>query len=742
MFYRIQRLLAPILSIWFLHSCSIQAADFNVVAKEMARMLQNGHYARLPYDEKLSERFFTDYITDLDPSRHYFLQSDVDEFREKYAKRLHELLITEKAMEPAAEIFERFRTRVEERVALVNDLLKEEEFTYDSERFIKQDRKEAAWPADEAAARQLWRDQIEEAMLSELLRREGIEKRAKEKGVENPLANELSPEEKLSKRYERFLRTIEDSDGEDIANFFLSAVARAYDPHTEYMSAREMDRFYSAMQNKLVGIGALLQAEDDGATEIKGIVVGGPAEKQGELQLKDRIIGVDPLNDGNMVDIMFMELDKVVELIRGEEETEVRLKVEPADGAPGETKEIVITRDEVEMKDELATGEIIKLRGGEKEWKLGWIHLPSFYADFQNGQTSCSRDIAILLTRMKKEGINGLAIDLRGNGGGSLEEVRRITGFFIGRGPVVQVKSSSGHIESKESPYREPLYDGPMVVLTDKSSASASEILAGALQDYNRAVIIGESSTFGKGTVQQPMDIARFMPLLANADRAGYLKATIQKFYRVSGSSTQLDGVTPDIVLPALTDGLEFGEEHLDHPLKHDVIRRAGDFEPFNRRNLFLPALEEKSAQRVGASKDFAYIKEDIARLKERLQENQVSLNREVRQKEITENEERRKSRNAERRERFAEMAKKDEENYAFFRLTLEDVDSDVLPEVNLEKDEQSHMRRAKDELESLNDTPEWPSGMDVVKREGLAVLTDLVDLVEASKLAGVLKKP
>ena len=294
----------------------------------------------------------------------------------------------------------------------------------------------------------------------------------------------------------------------------------------------------------------------------------------------------------------------------------------------------------------------------------------------------------------------------------------------------------------RNSSSAKPVYDGPLVVLTDKSSASASEILAGALQDYNRAVVVGDSSTFGKGTVQQPMDIARNLPVFANADRAGYLKATIQKFYRVSGSSTQLEGVVPDIVLPSVTDALEFGEAHLDHALKHDIIGKDPNFEPFNRRNLFIPALKEMSEERIKKSKDYDYIKEDYTRLKKQFEDNKISLNREIRKKEIEENETRRKVRNIERRKRFDEMEKKDMKKYRFFKMTLDDVDKAKLPEFDPSEKDESHMRRAKDDIEDLNDTPEWPSGLDPVKREGISVLTDLVDFVEAGKLAGVLRKP
>lgn len=440
-----------------------------------------------------------------------------------------------------------------------------------------------------------------------------------------------------------------------------------------------------------------------------------------------------------MVDIMYMKIDHVVELIRGEKGTQVRLKVEPADGAPGETKFIEIMRDQVELKDDQATAEVIvmKKEGGGTS-KLAWLRLPSFYMDFEDGDPSVAKDVQKLLVRLKEEKVDGLVMDLRGNGGGSLEEVRRITGFFVGRGPVVQVKDTFGRIESKDSLFRRPLYDGPMVVLTDKSSASASEILAGALQDYNRAVVVGDSSTFGKGTVQQPMEIGRFFRFFEDNSRAGYLKATIQTFYRVSGSSTQLRGVEPDITLPSVTDALEIGEAWLDHALPHDRIRQAPDFRPFDKAGLFLPALAERSETRVKASKDFQYVLEDVQRTKKRIKDNEISLERAAREADLKESEERRKARNAERRERFTKLEAEDLKDYKFYRLTLDDLASENLPEVDLEKDREAFMRRAKDETDDLDDTPLWPSGMDPVKREGLHVLADLVELTEAARTAGI----
>jgi carboxyl-terminal processing protease len=457
------------------------------------------------------------------------------------------------------------------------------------------------------------------------------------------------------------------------------------------------------------------------------------------------VVGVDTLNTGkpgDMTDVMFMKIDKVVDLIRGKEGTSVALKVEPAGGPAGETKIIVIQRGKVEMKDEQASGQIIEQKNSKGEpRRLGVITLPSFYADFDEGKVRCSVDVERILRRLVDEKIDGLILDLRNNGGGSLEEVRRMTGFFMERGPVVQVKNTLSQVQVKDSENGKPIYGGPMVVMTDKSSASASEILAGALQDFNRAVIVGESSTFGKGTVQQPMDIGRMLPLFSNRNRAGFLKVTIQKFYRPSGSSTQMDGVASDIMLPSLVDALEVGEAFLENSLPHDRIRRAPDFRPLDVQALFIPRLKELSQERVNASKDFSYIIEDVLKAKDRIAKNLVSLNIETRRQELAESDTRQKERNAERRTRFEEMATADKQGMKFYKITLDDLDTGAeLTPYDPADDSKSFMRRAKDEDEDLDQTPNWPTGLDPVKRESLAVLSDLVELSENARLAGMIK--
>ncbi|MFC5051087.1 carboxy terminal-processing peptidase [Rubritalea spongiae] len=718
--------------------------DFNEVGKQMSIMLQNRHYDRLPFDAKLSERIFTMYLNELDYGKMYFTQEDIQKIEKEYGDKLTDMLLHKESMEPAQEIYQLYRKRVDQRIEHAKDLLKNHEFDFTEDKVIKRTRRDVkeptltGWPENEADAEKLWLGMVGDAVLSETLRREVIDERAKEQGKKNPLLDEKPIPEKLTLRYERVKRAVDDVDNEDIANYFLSAVAKSYGPHTDYFSAREMERFMSGMSNEFVGIGALLQAEEDGATKIMGIVKSGPAENQGELQLNDRIVGVDSNNTGDVVDIMFMKIDKVVDMIRGEKGTSVRLKVEPADG--GEPKFIVINRGTVEMGESFAQGEIIEKKNEEGEIsRIGVITLPSFYANFDTGETRCSVDVEKILRRFNKEKVEGLVLDLRGNGGGSLEEVRRMTGFFTGKGPVVQVKDYLGRIDLKNS-YERAIFHKPMVVLIDKSSASASEILAGALQDYNRAVVIGTSSTFGKGTVQQPMDISRLMPFFANRERAGYLKPTIQKFYRVSGMSTQKKGVEADIVLPNMMDAIEVGEEYLYYALAYDKINRAAGYTPKSRENLFIAQLKGKSLERVKNSKDFVYLADDVERTKERIEKNELSLNIDVRKQELAEVENRTKERNKERIKRFAEMQKQDQENYVFYKAHLDDLDEEELPVFDPSSDEDDYMSRAKDEIEELDITPEWPSGLDPVKRESLFILDDLMQLTDQAKMAGVIK--
>ncbi len=707
--------------------------DYDEVGRVMAKMLMNRHYEKIN-DDVLGPRIFDLLMKELDPGKVYFTQQDVDGLKAKFGQDLHNRLLIKKSNEASHEVHALYIQRVKERIGHAQKFLKESNFTFDSDRKVQRSRKDLQWPADTAAANELWERLVEEAVLSETLRRDNIAKLAAEQGKENPLKDKEPVKEVVRLKYKRMLQYDLDDNNEGIADYVLSAAAKAYGPHTDYLTASEYGPFKAGMDNEFVGIGALLQGEDDGATKITGIVVGGPASKGGDLELNDRIVGVDHLNDGNVVDIMFMRIDKVVELIRGPVDSSVGLKIETA---AGQYKTIVIKRGSVEMKEDFASGEIIETKNADgTKSRIGFIKLPTFYVNFQTGGNKCSDHVKSILLRMKRERIEGLVFDLRGNGGGSLEEVRRISGFFTGRGPVVQERDSQGRI-TLQTAYDKAIYTGPMVCLIDSTSASASEILAGALQDYNRAVVVGTSSTYGKGTVQQIMDIARMLPFNAQGrERAGYLKPTIRKFYRVAGSSTQNKGVESDIVLPNMLDAIEIGEKYMDYALPYDVIKKAPGFKPGDRSKLFIKDLKANSLSRVKEAKDFVYLQADVDRMKKRIEENTVSLNRADRLKEITEADARLKARNKERVERFEKIQKQDKERYTFYSLKRKDLmDTDSLHEFDPTKEDESYMLKAENKEEDLDITPEWPSRMDPVKREGMAILNDLIKLTKQDKM-------
>lgn len=714
-----------------LSACATAATDYNEVGKQVALLLQNAHFDRMnkSFDANLSMKFFDTYLNELDSSHIFFTQEDVNKLRKKYGSELNSYLISNETMTPAEEIYKLFLKRAEERIAYAKELLKKNDFKFNQDKIIDRLRKKSPWPKNKAEADALWHDRVEEQLLSEILRKETIAKLAKEQGKPDPSASEKSPTERLILRYERILRTLKEADKEDMANYLLSAVTHTFDPHTDYMSARELDRFKSSMAGSLTGIGALLEAEDDGSIKVGGIVVGGPADKSGKLKLNDRIVAVDPINDGEMVDILYMKIDKVVDMIRGKDGSTVRLKVESPD-APGQAKIITLTRSMVELKDELAKAEIVeeKLPDG-KTMRIGILTLPSFYFDMDGGERKCSVDVEKLLNRLNKEGVEALIFDVRGNGGGSLEEVRRMSGFFVGGGPVVQIKDTRGNIAVQHANPSTPLFTKPVVVMTDKLSASASEILAAVLQDYGRAVILGDVSTFGKGTVQKPIDIGNFLPYFSDPERAGALKVTIQKFYRVAGGSTQNKGVVSDIIIPTPSAAFEIGESKLEYPLPYDEIPACKDYKKSDALVKIMPELKKRSAERVAKDPDFQLLNQEIARTKKILDENKLSLNKKVRQDEIGEQEAWRKKTNEERKTRYTEISKLDKEKYNLFRLTLEDLASPTLTAADWKKDKNAAMKFAKSDTEDLDDSPDLPSGLDPETREALNVAKDIIAL-------------
>lgn len=752
--------LPPLLAVTFLLAGSPAPSraetNFGQVSMHVANMLQDNHYSRLHFDDTLSERVLTNYLASLDYTKRFFTQDDVDEFTSRYATTLDDEVKMQN-IQPAFEIYEVYEKRVAERIAEALELLKNEEFSFDDDDTIEITRKDSSWPRDAAAAKELWRRIIKNQILQEELQRIGVEEEdAAETEAKGPGAEKKKKEEEkeekdaggagedtadadkkirddLIERWDRVLKGLKDNDEEEIVNYFLTSIALAYDPHSDYFSHREVDNFQISMRHSLTGIGAMLSMVD-GTAEIQGLVVGGPAHKSKRLNVQDRIVGVAQGIEGEMVDIVDMNLSKVVELIRGKEGSIVRLNVIPAGLGAAEVKEVAIARDTVELKDKLANAEVIVTKdSNDEELRLGWIYLYSFYADMNGGSTSTTTDVRRLVERLMKEDIGGLVLDLRGNGGGSLEEAINLTGLFIPRGPVVQSKDWRGNVEFRRSRNRYPVYDGPLAVLTDKASASASEILAAALQDYNRALVIGEKATFGKGTVQTIMPVSRQMPIFSDKERAGALKVTIQKFYRIAGGSTQLRGVIPNIILPSRADVLDIGEESLDNPLEYDVIAPQQfytlDEEPFPVRELM-----RRSSVRIDNDRDFQYILEDSARIKERIDKNVMSLNKEERLNEAEESKQRNEQRDEERRERFAKVREAEKDLFTTYKLTLDNVDETTLTLRDSFSDEESSgMILGNANKEDADKSLEYPHGFDPVKLETLNIVADFIELKRAS---------
>lgn len=708
--------------------------DFNRVGQVASTMLRNQHFNKQPWDANLSARLLNTYLESLDFQKLYLTQEDVDELRKKHGGTLYLELQNGDYLETAKSIFTRYLNRVEERHLWIENQIKNSKFTFDSDRTVEISREKSPWPKDKADADRIWSARLEENLLRERLRADEIAAKIKEnpeKAKDQKIEDPQATLEKILKRYKRVLENVRETNGEEVADIFLSALTASYDPHTEYMSFSEDEQFRTNMNNSLIGIGALLRSDDDGTTKIEGIVQGGPADKSGQLQLDDRVIGVDTRNSGEMVDIVYMKINKVVEMIRGEEGTDVRLKIIPAT-APATTREIVIKREKVELKDQLASGQIIRRKTPDGSINsLGWLVVPSFYADLQQGKTGVTRDVRKILERMQGEGIDALIIDLRGNGGGSLDEAINLTGLFIKAGPVVQVKDDKKRVEVKSSRSPEPMYTGPLVVLTDKTSASASEIFAAALQDYQRAVIVGDASSFGKGTVQTVVSVGRAMPLFADTARAGALKVTTQKFYRIAGGSTQLRGVVPDIVLPSRLDALQFGEALLKFPLPYDTIDPQ-DYKAYDRAALHLDELRRRSQERVSSDPEYGYIREDVERLSEQIKKNTLSLDLATRNAERTENEKRDKERNAARKIAFEHIRKAETPITTIYKLTLDNIGGPLEEQKDFSDKDGSMRRSETDEdgepMDQSHKAPEFPFGFDPMKREAIHIATDLVE--------------
>lgn len=652
------------------------------VAYKTAQMLEYLHFSHHPLDAEFAGQFMDFYLEKLDRQHLHFLQTDLNRF-ERYRTNLDRLTINpqHKAdVTPAFEIFACFITRLQQRVAYVNDLLQHEKFEFKSDERVAINRKDLPYPKDLDEAHKLWRQNLRLEYLDQKLGLEDAEKKsaASTNAVKSTKSIHEQIVDTLSHRYQRSLRLFADWNNQDVLGEYLTALAHVYDPHSDYFNNEQLQQFTISMNLALFGIGAELRFVD-GYCQISRLMPGGPAAKDKRLKPGDRIVAVAQSNQPP-VDVIEMSLNKTVQLIRGPKGTEVQLTVIPElESAPRSI--ISLVRDEIPLPDSAAKGKIIELPGQAGETnRLGVINLPSFYAPMgpsRSGKDSSgeytSVDVAKLLKKFKSEKVGGVILDLRYNGGGSLEEAIRLAGLFIKEGPMVQVKTSDGRVIVAPDPDPTSLYDGPLIVLTSRFSASASEIVAAALQDYGRALVVGDISTHGKGTVQSVNYITNYLRLDDPDKNNGALKVTVQKFYRASGVSTQLKGVLPDIVLPNVWNySKDIGENALEHPLECDTIPGA-NFDKLDLVQPYLGDLLKRSTARVSANKDYDYVREEIEKFRKRQEDKTISLNEKQRLKEMAEDKARAE---AQKKERLARK----EPTETVYEITLKLADLPGLP--------------------------------------------------------------
>ncbi len=575
----------------------------------IARQLQFGHFKDKSVDGDVGARALDSYLEQLDNQRLYFTQEDVEEFQSE--KDDMERALKAGRLETPFRIYNRFQQRTIERLEYVLGLLEDgvEQFDLDGEGEYLIDRSEADWPEDKEALDQVWKDRIRNAVVGMKLDDQSDEEVA----------------QALKRRYEGQLKRAYEPRSEDAFQSWMNAFTRLWDPHTQYMSPRSSENFDINMSLSLEGIGAVLQSED-GYTKVSRIVPGGPAAREGQLGPADRIIGVAQEDEDSMVNVIGWRLDEVVDLIRGPKESRVRLEVIPA-SAPNDmaTREIEIQRDEVQLEDQSAQSTMMEKERDGQPWNVGVIDIPTFYADLEAARSgdedyrSTTRDVRGLIEDLKKDGMDGLVIDLRNNGGGALSEANQLVSLFVEAGPTVQVRGADGSVQVFRDDDDGVVWDGPVIVLVNGLSASASEIFAGAMQDYGRAVVMG-SQTFGKGTVQAVRPLNH-----------GQLKITQSKFYRISGASTQNRGVVPDIEIPSRIRQDRIGESALDDAMAWDEI------DPVDHRTYFdfsevLGGVTEKHRARFSEVPEYQLLLREIELMEEQQDRTHVSLNKAERQ--------------------------------------------------------------------------------------------------------------
>jgi len=618
---------------------------YNLENQLISTVLSRYHYKDVQLDDSLSSIIYDKYITALDHGKNYLLAFDLEKF-EEYRYKLDDNL-NEGNILPFYEIFNLYRDRMQARVDYIDTILVAE-FDYTIDEEFHANRDDVGWAETYNDLNELWRKRIKNDALS--LKMSGKEW---EEIIEN-----------LSKRYKNYERLLSQYNNEDVFQLAMNSYSSAIDPHTNYFSPISSENFNIEMSLSLEGIGARLMSED-GYTKIVEIIPGGPAFKSKLLQADDRIIAVAQGENGEFVDVVGWRITDVVQLIRGPKESIVRLQVLPVEGGLDATPiEISLVRDKIKLEDQAAKSEILEINNEGLPYKVGVITIPKFYTDFEGQRKgekdykSTSRDVKKLLEELNEENVDAVIIDLRNNGGGSLTEAVEVAGIFIEEGPIVQVRDMDDSVDVVRDPDPDIVYGGAVAVLVNRFSASASEIFAGAMQDYGRGIIIGEQ-TYGKGTVQNLIDLNRLAS--HRRDKLGQVKITMAKYYRIDGGSTQNLGVIPDIGFPSYVNPEEFGESSEPNALKWDQID-AAEYKMFGDLSEIIPRLSNLSDERTNKNPEFDYLEDDILEYKESVQKNSLSLNEEVRLKEKEDKEEKEFQRENERRKiKGLKLLEKDE---------------------------------------------------------------------------------
>ncbi|MBM4198698.1 MAG: tail-specific protease [Gammaproteobacteria bacterium] len=614
----------------------VPSARERMIARQVGSLLEDNHYSQMKIDDAMSPRVMDKFIDGLDGQRSYFLASDIAEFQ-PYRLRFDDMIRTGD-IEPAYAMFARYQQRNRERIQHALSLLdREPDFTLDE--VFEFDREKAPWPTTVAELDELWRKRVKNDALSLLLA-----------GKTWAEARDV-----LRTRYDRVLKRGDQIKPEEVFELFLNSYARTFDPHSNYFSPRNSEEYKIQMSLNYEGIGASLQLVDDYVT-IMNLIEGGPAAAAGTLSVNDRITAVGQGKDGALTDVVGWRIDDVVQLIRGKGGTLVRLQILPVGAAPGSPEKIVeFTRGKVTLEAQAARKTLKSIKRGDREYRVGIINVPGFYSDYDGQRAgdanyrSTTRDTRKLIEELKSEKIDGLVMDLRGNGGGFLPEAQSLTGLFVDRGPVVQVQFSNGQKEVLDDSDSGVVYNGPLIVLIDRFSASASEIFAGAIQDYRRGVVVGQRS-FGKGTVQNLVPLSRWSARPVN----GQLTVTIGKFYRITGESTQHRGVEPDVELASPINLKDVGESALDDALPWDRIQGA-DFRALDTQLPSIAKLAMEENARQQRDPDYRWLVSDIAALNEMREQKSLSLNLEKRKAERTRLENERLNRENSRRNARAE---------------------------------------------------------------------------------------